>query len=122
MINPNVAPDCPVIRACISFLRDAERMAEVTAAFLDQHGPTLQDGQQDWNPAFLMELGAVLRIHQWQVAGIKDAIDASLPSSDAAFADLAKRRQTEPERFIHGEAPLYHRIVICWWQHCAAPG
>ena len=104
-----------------------KRMAEVTAAYLDRHGPTLQDGQQGWNSAFLMELGAVLRIHQWQIAGIKDAIDASLPSSDAAFADLAQRLQTEPGA-IHprrGSAVPPHRdflvatlcgtrLVRCW--------
>ncbi len=121
MITHNVNQDEAVVAVITAMMRDAERMAVVTAGFLDQVGPGIKDNQSSWPPAFLLELGAVLRIHQWETAGIKDAIDATLPGYQAALADLASRLQTEPEPFIRGDAPLLLRVLRAWWFRCAHP-
>jgi hypothetical protein len=116
-----VERDEAVIAVIVAFMCDAERMAVVTAGYLNQLGPLLKSDRTRWPAAFLLELGAVLRIHQWEAAGIKDAIDATLPCSQAAFADLASRLQTGPERFIRGDAPLLLRVLRAWWSRCAHP-
>lgn len=121
MDDDRVEQDEAVVAVSVAFIRDADRMADVTAAFLDQVGPSLLDDQSSWPAAFLLELGAVLRIRQWEVAGIKNAIDPTLPSFQEALADLASRLQTEPERFICGDAPLLLRVLYSWWIHCAHP-
>jgi hypothetical protein len=121
VIADKVEQDEAVVAVIVAFMRDAERMADVTAAFLNQVGSSLQDDQSSWPAAFLLELGAVLRIYQWEAAGISGAIDASLPSFQEALADLAHRLQTEPERFIRGETPLLLHVLRSWWLGCAHP-
>jgi hypothetical protein len=121
VIADKIEQDEAVVAVIVAFMRDAERMAVVTAGFLEHIGPSLQGDQSSWPAAFLLELGAVLRIHQWEAAGIKDAIDATLPCAQAALADLARRLQTEPERFIRGDAPLLLRVLSAWWLRCAHP-
>jgi hypothetical protein len=96
-------------------------MAVVTAGFLAQDGLGIKDKRSSWPATFLLELGAVLRIYQWEAAGIKDAVDATLPCSQAALADLVTRLQTEPERFIRGDAPLLLHVLRAWWFRCAHP-
>jgi hypothetical protein len=117
----NSEQDEAVVAVIVAFMRDADRMAEVTAAFLKHLGPSLQSDQSSWPASFLLELGAVLRIRQWEAAGIKNAIDATLPSFQEALDDLARRLRTEPERFLRGEAPLLLRVLHLWWIRCAQP-
>jgi hypothetical protein len=120
--EPNVLKDNPeqdaaVVAVIAAFMRDADRMADLAATYLKHLGIS----QRSWNAAFLLELGAVLRIRQWETAGIKDAVDPTLPSFQTALADLTHRLRSEPERFIRGEAPLLQRVLTAWWFRCAHP-
>jgi hypothetical protein len=115
MDNPE--QEAAVIAVISAFVRDAGGMANLAATYLEHLGLS----QANWNSAFLLELGAVLRIRQWEVAGIKDAIDPELPCFRASFADLAQRLQSEPERFLRGETPLIQRVLQSWWCRCAHP-
>jgi hypothetical protein len=121
VIADEVEQDEAVVAVIVAFMCDAERMAVVTAGYLKQLEHSLQRNQSSWPAAFLLELGAALRIHQWEAAGIKDAIDVTLPCFQAAFAELVSRLQTEPERFIRGDAPLLLRVLRAWWTRCAHP-
>ena len=121
VIPDNVDQHEAAVEVIVAYMRDAERMAEKTATFLKHVGWSLHDDQSRWPPAFLLELAAVLRIHEWEAAGIKHAIDPSLPSFREALANLAHRLRTETDQFIRGEAPLLLRVVNLWWSRCAHP-
>jgi hypothetical protein len=121
VITDNAEQDERVVAIIAAFIRDAERMADLTADFLDQLGFAPHDNQCGWNSAFLLELMAVLRIRNWELAGIKVAIDPSLPTFAAAYAELVERLQSQPERFLRGETPYLNCVIECWWLQCAHP-
>jgi hypothetical protein len=109
--------DAAIVAVISAFIRDAHYLADLAVTFLEHLGLN----HSNWNAAFLLELGAVLRIRQWEVAGIKDAIDPELPCFGDSFADLAQRLQSEPDQFLRGETPLLQRVVQLWWYRCAHP-
>jgi hypothetical protein len=121
MITDDPVQDEAVVAVLVAFIRDAEQVADLTAAFLTQHGLIDEDCRRGLSRDVLLELGAVLKIRQWESAGIKDTIQPALPSSEAAFTDLAHRLQIQPEQFGGGESTLLQHVVIAWWQGCAHP-
>jgi hypothetical protein len=110
-----------VVAVLVAFIRDAEQVADLTADYLIRRGLNDEGCRRGWSSAALLELGAILKINQWEAAGIKDVIDPVLPSSDAALAQLATGLQNEPERFGGRESTLLQHVVFAWWRRCAHP-
>lgn len=121
MIKDDPVQDESVVDILVAFIRDAEQLAELTGDYLIRQGLHDEDCRRGLSSDVLLELGAVLRIRQWETAGIKDAIQPALPTSEAALTDLAHRLQTQPEQFGGGESTLLLQVVIAWWQGCAHP-
>ena len=119
MITDNAGQDERVVSVIAAFIRDANEMAERTATFLERLGFAPHGNHCGWNPAFLLELTAVIRIHIWELAQIKDVIDPTLPSFNDAYAELLDRLRSQPERFLRGETPCLNRVLDCWWLKCA---
>jgi hypothetical protein len=65
--------------------------------------------------AFLMELSAVMRLRHWELGGIRDHIEAGLPSSQDATRELSARAAKGPEEFVGPQADLLSRRVFEFW-------
>jgi hypothetical protein len=121
VFTDNLDQDEAVIAVIVAFMREASQMAEITADYLYKLNSVTGFDDHEWHRAFLLELGAVLKIRQWEIAGINDAVDSSLPSFQDAFTELAERLRIQPESFIRGETPYACRVLMSWWRNCVHP-
>ncbi len=72
--------------------RDAHRVADLLDSLEIQATP---QGPMRWNGDFLLELGAAMRLHEWETAGFNFHLDVGLPTSEViilnAFRHMAER-------------------------------
>lgn len=85
-----------------AIVRDAAFKAELTARFLDQFETQLLKSGRRRAPvafprAFLLELGAILRLAVWERAGILGCLERGLPGAEEALADLFARFSRGPQ-------------------------
>jgi hypothetical protein len=91
-------------------VRDANYMADLTAAFLNAHGIRPKKGLGASGCALpansstltrahgvLMNMAAALRIRSWERAGLRPQLPADLPSSSEAFRNLVPEVVGSPE-------------------------
>jgi hypothetical protein len=83
--------------------RDAEAMAVAVAAYLESRGVLPDRNQRAKAPVelpaeFLLELGAALRLAEWEKAGLRGTL-RGLPAAQSALADVLRRAAEQPEEF-----------------------
>jgi hypothetical protein len=117
--------DRQVVEAIAAFIGDAEYMAELVHRFLTNcfKGLGLPIYEHCLPAEFLLELAAVIRIAQWQRAGLVDAMgEKFLPWQDL-LRQLIRRLMEEPLSFSFDpkacSAPLCRRVVGVWFHRCS---
>ena len=99
--------------------RTAERHAELTAAYLDATG--LFPKRPVFLPApFLLELDAVLQLGMWERLGLREHLDADLPTFNEAAKQLARRAMKGVAEFTDPNAsPLHLQVLKAWTENFA---
>ena len=120
MITDDIEQDEEVVAVIAAFIRDAESLAERTAALIEQSELSPGPGSSTWPVSFLLDAGAIARIRDWEDAGLKDAIDVELPCSVEAWTALTQELHTTNSR-NRRTSPLLKRVVTLWWRRCAHP-
>lgn len=91
-----------VKRTLVALIREAESQAHLVGSFLREHGIRGIPGTAETGAtsppslsspahAFLLDLGAVLRLRQWELGGIKDLIAPELPCAAEALRQVTAR-------------------------------
>lgn len=105
-----------------AIVRHARRMADLTAATMDATG-LLPQRPVSLPAGFLLELGAVLQLRLWERQGLRQHLDADLPTFRLAADHLAARASRGPSEFEGPEAaPLSQRVLRAWMEHFAWEG
>lgn len=91
------------------------RMALLTAETLTALGLSSQQSDHRFPAWFLQELGATQQICVWELSGLSDHFADSLPSYDAAVAEVV-RRCLNPDCHDNqeGRTPLSLRVLQVW--------
>jgi hypothetical protein len=102
-------------------VRHAEFQAQVVAVALRAMGHVPESGQACSFPAgFLLELAAIAQIKQWEMDGLREFIDADLPTFAEAAADLHARAVASPADFdAVANLALSGRVVEIWYERFA---
>lgn len=104
-------------------VRNAERMADLTAAALNEMGLISSPPKVWFSGTFLLELGAVLQIGLWERKGITAPFEAGIPSYTEAAGTLAERAAKNPSEFrTTTHSPLSDAVVQFWVDHFAWDG
>jgi hypothetical protein len=100
-----------------AIIKDANRLAEMTADYLDQQ--SAQPGMSQRHTAdFLVDLGAILRIESWEKAGIKDLIVPHLPASGALRREKTCSGQSDS---ASSSPQIAFQVFNGWLSNCALP-
>jgi hypothetical protein len=104
-----------------AIIRNAERRAELTVAYLDQwYG---ESKTCHLPAAFLLELSAVLEIGLWERQGFRPYLNTDLPTFQEAKDQLAERAFKGPAEFAGPNAsPLSEAVLRVWIEQFAWEG
>lgn len=121
-----LAPKDGILSAPVALIHGmlllAERQAELTALWLDAVGHPASK-PLGVPPAFLLELGAVLQIGQWELTGAFNFLTDELPSYREAADELSARAQRGPSEFHDlNAAQLSRRVMVAWLRRFAWHG
>ena len=95
---PSADPDAETLLAAV--LRESNRQADQVAAFLGSVGLAPAAGETRPLPAdLLFKLGALLRLYQWDRAGVLPHLGHDFPTWGEVYADVAAGLRGEPLRF-----------------------
>jgi hypothetical protein len=113
-----------VVRFLAQVIESAWHNAEMVAAFLASLGLKPKKNKPVYLPLeFLLELGAILRLAQWERAGIHHLIDPNLPSAREALRQLLVRATEVPDSFSLDvnltTGHLSHQVFRLWLMRCA---
>jgi hypothetical protein len=116
-------------------IRDAQFMANMTAAFLENHdirpgkkqvksavyptkgSMTLENPMEDTRAnAFLCNLGAALRIASWERTGLQPVLPADLPSSSEAFRNIVPPEMCGITEDVPDASEPYQKVLRIWLQ------
>jgi hypothetical protein len=100
-----------------AFIEAAERFAvgqaELTSAWFDACG--FAPGTIRAPAAFLLELGAVLQLGEWELAGVTTLLDLNLPPYREAADDLLARVTCDPSQFHRQDSCKFSTIILGVW-------
>lgn len=128
MANPQQKDDGrdrQVVDAVAAFIGDAEHMAQLVHGFLTNWFKGLGLGKkQPCLPAeFLLELAGIIRVAQWQRAGLLDAMGEKFPPWQDLLEQLMCRLMDAPASFCldarTSPAPLCRRSALIWFRRCS---
>jgi hypothetical protein len=115
--------------ACVAaVISRADYVATLTGEFLTALGlipnkAKTADGVWGLPAGFLLELGAMLQLAVWELAGIRTHLNAGLPSAHEAAADLTRRASENPSSFNDNQsAILLRRLFPLWVERLAWNG
>lgn len=97
--------------------RDAEHRADLAAAAVTELIARLRErgvtaGPTSFPAAFLLELGAIEQIREWETRGMKDLLPKDLPDWWDARRSLFERLRDNPHSLFDMEnAPLFSRVT-----------
>ena len=80
-----------------AIVRHAQRVADLTAATLHATG-LFPQRPASFPAGFLLELGAVLQLHLWERQGLRQYLDANLPTFPAGGGPVGGAGQEGPAR------------------------
>ena len=98
------ATDQQCIEVTDLFIQEAEHMSALVASFLDRLESVRSPQECERSPIslpreFSIELGAILRIAQWESDGLLDPTESELPGAADAYENLLQRCIQKPESF-----------------------
>ena len=117
--------DKQVIELTAAFISDAERMAQLVRGFMSNwfKGLGLKEKQPSLPAEFLLELAGVIRVAQWQRAGLLDAMGEEFPPWQNLLEQLMCRLMEAPTTFCFdprtSQAPLCRRSTWIWFRRCS---
>ena len=119
---PCFPSDAWVVSFVAAMIRLGHRQADLAAAFLREVGIQPAPGQTLALPReFLLEVGAIMQIAQWEQSGLRDLMPVDLPSAGAALDDLARRLYETSEEYAANQSgtELSMQVMKAWIRHCA---